>query len=31
MKLDFDLLKKDNSIIYDVKNFLNKDIKTATL
>ena len=30
-ELDFLSLKNENAIIYDVKNFLNKDIKTATL
>jgi len=29
--LDFDSLKKENSIIYDVKNILNKSIKDKTL
>ena len=29
--LDFDSLKKENSIIYDVKNILSKSIKDKTL
>jgi len=30
-EINFSLIKKENSIIYDVKNFLPEDIKTATL